>query len=281
MFLRFPDGKSKALTLSYDDGVIEDKRLLALMEAHGIKGTFNLNSGAFAPEGESHPAGSGHYRMTEAECRELYRSDCAEVAAHTLTHPFLEKLPSSAVMRELIVDRENLERMTGKLVRGFAYPYGTLNDGVVEQLRAAGFAYARTTVSTERFDLPTDPLRLAATCHHNNPRLPELTEKFLALDPNHAPSANKDAQLFYLWGHSYEFFDNQNWDVIERFFDRIAGKEDVWYATNIEIFDYIEAYRRLRFSADMSVCMNPNATDVWVWRNGETVRVPAGLSVRF
>lgn len=281
MFLRFPGGKAKALTLSYDDGVVEDRRLLALMERHGIRGTFNLNSGAFAPEGAVHSPDEGHYRMSASDCMELFRSDCAEVACHALTHPFLEQLPAPTVMRELIADRENLERMTGKLVRGFAYPYGTLNDTVVELLRAAGFVYARTTVSTGRFTLPSDPLRLPATCHHNDPRLPELIEKFLGLDPDHFSSALKDAQLFYLWGHSYEFFDNDNWDVIETFFDRIGGQPDIWYATNIEVFDYIRAYHSLIFSVDQKICRNPTSTDVWVRTENETVRVPAGLTVRF
>ena len=45
--LRFPEGKSKAFTMSYDDGVVQDKRLIELMKANGIKGTFNLNSAAF------------------------------------------------------------------------------------------------------------------------------------------------------------------------------------------------------------------------------------------
>ena len=41
----FPQGKPKALTLSYDDGVTQDERLIALMKKYGIRGTFNLNPG--------------------------------------------------------------------------------------------------------------------------------------------------------------------------------------------------------------------------------------------
>ena len=42
--MRFPGGKAKALTLSYDDGVRQDKKLIEIFNKNGIKGTFNVNS---------------------------------------------------------------------------------------------------------------------------------------------------------------------------------------------------------------------------------------------
>ena len=41
-FLRFPGGKSKAVTLIYDDGVVEDLKLTDILADYGMKGTFNL-----------------------------------------------------------------------------------------------------------------------------------------------------------------------------------------------------------------------------------------------
>ena len=43
--LVWPEGKERALTLSYDDGVQQDRRLVALLRKYGVKATFNLNSG--------------------------------------------------------------------------------------------------------------------------------------------------------------------------------------------------------------------------------------------
>ena len=40
-----PDGRFKALTLSFDDGRVQDRRLVTLLNRCGIKATFNLNSG--------------------------------------------------------------------------------------------------------------------------------------------------------------------------------------------------------------------------------------------
>ena len=41
-FPRFPGGKAKAVTLSYDDGSNDDAKLLDIIDKYGIKCTFNL-----------------------------------------------------------------------------------------------------------------------------------------------------------------------------------------------------------------------------------------------
>ena len=150
IFLRFPGGRAKALTLSYDDGVEQDIRLIEIMRAHGLKGTFNLNSGLIAPEGTAYPAGQVHRRMTLSQMARLYPDNGMEVAVHGLTHPFLEQLPQGALAYEIVQDRKNLEDIYGGIVRGMAYPFGTYDDRVIEALRAADIAYARTVVSTDR-----------------------------------------------------------------------------------------------------------------------------------
>ena len=82
--------------------------------------------------------------------------------------------------------------------------------------------------------------------------------------------------LFYVWGHSFEFDRNKNWELIEEFCKMVTVDESVWYATNIEIMDYIKAMRGLRFSADRKLVGNPSATTVWIGVNGEAVAVEPG-----
>ena len=65
MNLRFKDGKAKALTLSYDDGVIQDIRLANLFSEYGIKATFNLISEGFA--GEEDDAEFRRLKISEAK----------------------------------------------------------------------------------------------------------------------------------------------------------------------------------------------------------------------
>ena len=43
-FMLFPGGKNRAMTFSYDDGVVQDRRLVELFNRYHVKGTFNLNT---------------------------------------------------------------------------------------------------------------------------------------------------------------------------------------------------------------------------------------------
>ena len=90
IYLRFPRGRAKALTLSYDDGVEQDMRLVEILDRYGLKGTYNLNSGHYAPEGTVFPCGQIHRRMTEKQVLKTFQGSGHEVACHSLTHPYLD-----------------------------------------------------------------------------------------------------------------------------------------------------------------------------------------------
>ena len=85
--------------------------------------------------------------------------------------------------------------------------------------------------------------------------------------------------MFYLWGHSYEFDNNDNWNVIEEFAEYVGNRTDIWYATNGEIYEYLQACERLEFSIDGNFVYNPSAIDVYIDLGKETV-VPAGKTVK-
>lgn len=253
----FQDGRKKALTFSYDDGTVHDRKLVALMNQYGMKGTFNLNSGLFGRCERKVIDGfdTDFTRIDAEEVKELYKGH--EVASHTLTHPSLTNLPSNMGAREVLQDRNNLENLTGELVRGFAYPYGTYNEKVEEVLSACGIEYARTVNSTERFEIPQDFLEWHPTCHHDSPKLMELAEKF-------CKGSAREAEIFYLWGHSYEFSQKENWQVIEDFMKYISEyKESVWLASNIEIADYVGAFKKLMRSTDGRIIYNPTGMTLW------------------
>ena len=269
-YLLFPQGLKKALTLSYDDGVEQDRRLIEILDRHGLRATFNLNSGCFPPEGVTYPAGTIHRRMPLSWCRETYDTSRHEVAVHCLTHAMLTELPQSQVLREILLDRENLEREFGGIIRGFAYPFGAYNDAIVESLRASDIVYARTVHSTRDFTIPQDWLRLNPTCHHDDPQLDALCDRFLN-EP-----VRFSSQLFYLWGHAYEFEDHDNWQVIERFAERMGGHGDIWYATNIEVADYVNAYRCLVFSANGREIFNPTTQTLWLEIDRQTLCIQPG-----
>lgn len=242
----FPGGKAKALTMSYDDGKVQDERLVAIFNQYGIKATFNINYGMLGKEP----------RLPEERIKKLYQGH--EVATHTMTHPTIARCPMTAVAEEILEDRKGLERITGQIVRGHAYPNGSYNEDIKELFRQMGIAYGRVVPAVADYELPGDPLEWHPTCHHNDP---ELMEKAAFFADYHKKQYLK---LMYVWGHSYEFDNDDNWEVIEEFCKYMGGRDDIWYATNIEIIDYMEAAKRLRFSADHTKVYNPSAQSVWL-----------------
>ncbi len=273
IYMVFPGGKRKALTLSYDDGMEQDARLMGIMAKHGLKGTFNLNSGLFAPEGTKYPAGQIHRRMSRSEAVRLYAQSGQEVALHCHAHGDLTMQLAGASVREVIRDKEELEKLFGRIIRGMAYPYGPVTDEVARALPACGVAYARTTVSTCQFELPQDWLHLAATCHHDSPQLMTLAQKMAEETPTNRP------WLFYLWGHSYEFEAHDNWHVIEDFAAYIGGRDDIWYATNIEVHDYVEAWRHMQSSADGRHILNLSCQTMYVRLDDTIYTIPSGEEI--
>lgn len=254
----FPGGKHKALTMSYDDGRLADRRLVEIFNRCGIRATFNLNSGIFHDPD----------RVQPDEIPNLYKGH--EIACHTVTHPTIARSPLPEVVREVWDDRRNLESFCGYPVRGLAYPNGSVSKEIEALLPSCGIRYARVVGSSENFSIPENPYRWQATCHHNHPKLMEFGEQFLGL------FKKQYLYLMYVWGHSYEFNDRNNWDRIEDFCRLMGGKDDIWYCTNIEIMDCLDDYARLRFSADNSFVYNPNARDSWIDVNGEIRCLPAG-----
>ena len=275
IFVRFPGFKSKALTFSYDDGVMQDKRLIKIMKDHGLKGTFNLNAGLMNDKHSS----PENRRMCKEEIIETFRDSGMEVAIHGYRHISLAVADGALAAYDVVTDRRELEKMFGGVIKGMAYANGSYNDSVVEILRQCGIKYARTTISTEHFELPKDWLKLPATCHHNHPRLMELAKAFVE-DKPHWYYWARQLKLFYLWGHSYEFDDNDNWNVIEEFAEYIGNREDIWYATNCEIYEYLQAADRLQFSADGSFVKNPSCMDIYIDYVGKRCIVPSGKTVK-
>lgn len=249
----FPQGKAKALTFSYDDGKVQDERLIAIFNKYGMKGTFNLNYGLMdQPE-----------RIDKERVAQLYVGH--EVATHTMTHPTIERCPLNLVAKEILEDREGLEALSGQLVRGHAYPNGSYSEEIKDLFHKLGIEYGRVVPSSLNYDLPTDPMEWKPTCHHNNPKLMEMGRFFLDFQKK------QYLKLMYVWGHSYEFDNDDNWEVIEQFCAMMAGKDDIWYATNIEIIDYMKAIKALQFSANGEMVYNPSVQSVWLNVNDQKI----------
>ena len=272
--LRFPGGKPKAVTLSYDDGTVHDRRLLEILDRYGIKCTFNINSKRLI-NGED-------FNVDDAK-RALAAGH--EIAIHGAEHLAPCLVTVTAALRDAFICREELENALGVIVRGMAYPDSGVNrfvngsnyDEVKGYLRASGIVYARSLGGdNDKFFLPEDWYKWMPTAHHGNPGLFDYIDKFLSLDLNKGWASGRDPRLFYLWGHAYEFNNNGNWDHLEKICEKLSGHDDIWYAANIEIHDYIEAFRALHISADGRRIYNPTVTDLWFCENDKDYKIAPG-----
>lgn len=220
------NNKNKAVTFSYDDGIGQDKRFVELLNRYGLKGTFNLNSGIMGENGSFMIGEISVNRLTADAIPELYRGH--EIAVHTLTHPNLLELDDEAVRREISEDKANLERILGTKIRGMAYPYGTFDERIIKIARECGIEFSRTVMDAPDFAPQNNLMEFRATCHHKNPKLWELLDEFLSYEGD-------EPKIFCLWGHSYEFEVDNNWELIEEFCRRAYGRDDIFYGTNSEV----------------------------------------------
>ena len=227
----------KAVTFSYDDAVTQDQRLIHLFNKYGLKATFNINydklgvARSLIREGVT----VAHCKPQPCEVPAIYEGH--EVAGHTLTHPHLPRLSDAEVIRQVEDDMKALSDLVGYDVVGTVFPCGDYDDRVIDLMRNhTSAAYARTTRNTDSFEPQKDLLRFEANVHHCQwDRMFEMAREFIALKPDRP-------QIFYIWGHAYEFDIDNSWEKMEEFCKLIAGHDDIFYGTNREVLlgeDYL------------------------------------------
>ena len=227
------NGKKKAITFSFDDGVTQDIRLVEILNKYRLKCTFNLNSGFFGLLGQVNHKGCtvAHNKVLESQVKTLYQGH--EIAVHTLTHPSLKMLDEETIIRQVEEDRKILSRLCGYEIVGMAYPGGSgcTDERVAEIIeKHTPIRYARTTTATKSFDVQKSDLLLwNPTVHHTDPQFESIVESFLAIDVS-------EPQLLCIWGHAYEMdTDDIPWGKFEGICQRMSKREDIFYGTNIEV----------------------------------------------
>ena len=271
----FPGGKSKALILSFDDGQIADRRLVKLMNEYRLKGTFHLNSAKLGTSGY----------LKKEEVMALYKGH--EVSAHTANHPNLTTLSKIDMIYEIVEDRRELERLSGNTVRGMSYPFGNYNDFVIETIQGLGIEYARTVNDTYKFGIPDDFLKWDPTVHqfgkaYFTPNDPEKDKQelsgFYKLVSDFLKSDNP--ALFYVWGHSWENDGaGDRWNEMEKFFRLVSNNPEICCITQIELVDYINAFKNLKFSVEKNLITNLGSLDVFLKMNGKVYKIAAGTTL--
>ena len=276
-FMRFPGGKAKAVTFSYDDGFRSDLRLLETMGRYGIKGTFNITGGILkAQPGESF--------LTVGEVKKYILDAGHEIAVHGMQHRAPGTQRPVQGIQDVLNCRLGLEQAFDRVIRGMAYPdtgithfaNSTQYATVRNYLQELDIAYARTLGGDNaQFLMPIDWYAWTPSVHHANPQALEYAKTFAQLEIPSYP-ARQFPRLFYLWGHSFEFENANNWELLEQLCTVLGNRDDIWYATNMEIYEYTQAYNSLVYSADGTRVYNPTLYQIWFTQHGELYRIASG-----
>lgn len=225
------NGKKKAVTFSFDDGTLQDARLVEILNKYGLKGTFNLCSGLLGVPNTiiRHNRPIDHSKVRAEDIRSVYAGH--EVAVHTLTHPWLNRLSDDDVVREIEEDRLRLSELCGYEVYGMAYPFGVYDDRILSLIRdRTGVKYSRTIKNTHAFGIPMYDEWLAwhPSVYYIEPEFESVVDEFLALESD-------EVQLLYIWGHSFELDSDIEDATFDRICKKLAGREDIFYGTNREV----------------------------------------------
>lgn len=288
----FPGFTSEAATFSFDDGVNQDIQTIESLNKYGAKATFNVVAKTGDGSEDRLFGYYADYGATEQEkidfIKNLYNGH--ELANHGYTHNaiFLDEgetytaptyklygITLEEAVAEITNNHNYIKEKFNIEMSGIAWPYRDASeredfDVYKELLKEAGYKYARQhSTSTWSFDLPDDWMRWSVTSHIKN--ITQLTNSLVE------QKENGKLKLMYLWGHSYEHEDPEEygWDlsVLEANLSKMKDA-NVWFATNAEVVDYVNALDAIVYNTD--TVTNNSEIDVYLMVNGKKLELKAG-----
>lgn len=261
----YPQGKTKAFNITYDDGVLQDVRFVALLNKYGLKGTFNLNSQLMEQEFEwVHPNGMTVKRLSMDAARYLY--DGHEIAAHTMTHPFLNDKTDEQLRWEIGEDKRRLEAWFGREVVGFGVPFHFYDEKVAQCVKNCGFEYGRMSEETRHYNPWQDPYFWCCGIFHLAPELDEFVDGFFRTD--------EEMALCQIVGHSYDLDAENLWEKMEWILARVAEDDQVCSMTHLELVRYLRAMEQAVIREN-DINNSSDAT-LWFQIDGQVVELSPG-----
>jgi len=236
--------------MSYDDGPAADTQMVNLFNANGIVGTFNLTSG-FLDNPDF---------LASSQVQGLFNGH--EVANHSETHPYLGHGDTASIRSEIKNCGDVLRNLVGYDINGMAYPFGGAGTGaydyrVIDIAQNLGIRYARTTNDTRSLEIPAN---IPDGLMQWDPTINDWEGVTFA---NQLVNWNTDRMsLLYMWGHNH-FLDTAGWIRMTNICQLLGNRNDIWYAKNIEVADYLRAINDLVYSD--STVYNPSSTiSIWI-----------------
>lgn len=235
------------VTTSWDDGGPSDVRLAELLQKYNVPATFyipidNVERQCLKPQ----------------EIREI--ADIFDVGGHTYHHVDLTRITLREAEKEIVNGKEELEELIDRKLFSFCYPKGKHSEEIINVVKAAGFAGARTTKSCTRN--VKDLFRIGTTVHARDFIFTHYIKQaimsfdsgmFLSLLRKNLFFESWDrialetldfviqkGGIWHLWGHSWEIEDHEQWGKLTNVLRGINSlPDDILKVNNsqlIEIF---------------------------------------------
>lgn len=223
----------------YDDGVATDIKFIEILKKYNAKATFNLCPGLLpeterlepyrlAPDSKEWSYKGfrgGHVAISELV--DIYGD--FEVASHCWKHEVAGKVEDQVFIDSAVRTKDFLEDIFQRPCRGFAYPCSGHTPATEKLLSEAGFAYARTVITTDDIRNCSNLMILDPNAHFMDPDFMKKFEKA------------KSTGMFYFWGHTYELTDDPAlWERYEQQIAAISADPDVEWVNVIDIAEEIK-----------------------------------------
>jgi len=238
---KYPRNAKCAVTTSWDDNDIGNMEIAQTLDSLKLKGTFYID---FSDAKD---------QLSDSQIRTL--SEKHEVGSHTWSHPHVRLCDSQTIRREMLESRKRLEMITGHQVLGLAYPYGHHSRLAEKIAEESGYLFARTTEQGHVDFPPPDPyswgISYYAVKRSGRPKrflsrqtfsktalvyLTNLTSKSGHLALKLFEKAIVRQGVWHVHGHADELQQAAHRNEFLDICQTVAGREDVWYTTNGNLF---------------------------------------------
>lgn len=230
------------ITFSWDDGSVEDMKMVDLSMKYSIPGMF------FIPASNPERGVIGKSEIREIEAGGF------EIGAHTYSHRYLSELRISEGEQEIIKGRDFLEDVVGNKIHHFCFPGGRYNKRLVK-ISGDHFKSARTADTGALIDNNT--FLLKPSLHfYNRGKSSLLYNSFKnrsAIFPAVLKNLTEDSYFnllkkiitwldeskgihrMIIWGHSWEIEQNSLWNELELLFKWLSND----YPSNLRSYSGI------------------------------------------
>lgn len=125
----------KPIIITFDDGYLDNyTNVFPILQKYAMKASFYIITGMVGLE----------ERLTISQIREMEAAGM-DFGSHTVTHRFLEELPSQEAKIELTRSKDHLEQILGKTIDLISYPGGSYNPETLKIAKEAGYIGGLTT----------------------------------------------------------------------------------------------------------------------------------------